>query len=355
MIKVKDIESFSSSKVKDLKDITKLVSDLKAQGKTVGLCHGGFDLLHPGHVKHFESAKTLCDILVVSITSDRFIDKRKGDGRPIIPEILRAYSIACLEFVDYVTIADYNRGTEVLEIIKPTYYIKGPDYKTKTTPGITAERAIIKKVGGAIKYTSDVKMSTSEIIDYVKRKVGKKKLLLLIDRDGTIIENVDFLGRSENWKEKVRLKEDVIGYINYLNEKYDTTNIIVTNQSGVARDLFSCGRVEEINSYVNSLLKSGGVAIDNWQYCPDADASYAKAKPTYTFNHKFVKVKTKRKPDTMMVFDGLKELGQRITDFDEIVMLGDRPDDDGGLAKNLGAKFIDVTNKNLKQLISKFE
>jgi len=194
-------KSFASNKILSYPDAIKKIAELKKKGKKVGLCHGGFDLLHPGHMKHFESAKKLCDVLFVSITSDRFVTSRKGTGRPVFPEKLRAYSAGCVEFVDYVVVSDFEKGVEVINKLKPSYYIKGPDFINKTTPGITAEREAVASVGGETKYTDDPNLSTTEIIRYVKEELDRKKLLLIIDRDGTLIDNADFLGKNKNWKD----------------------------------------------------------------------------------------------------------------------------------------------------------
>lgn len=148
---------------------TQLIARFRKQGKTIGLCHGGFDLLHPGHVKHFESAKKMCDVLVVSVTSDRFVTGRKGEGRPIFSDKLRAYMIANLRMVDYVVITDFKLGVDVINTLKPSMYIKGPDFIGKKTPGITAEREAIKSIGGTMAYTDDPKLSTTEIIEYIRK------------------------------------------------------------------------------------------------------------------------------------------------------------------------------------------
>ena len=168
MLSVDSLETYTSPKIKTLEELAPLVQRWKKEGKTVGLCHGGFDLLHPGHLTHFTSAKKLCDLLVVSITSDRFVSSRKGDGRPIFTEKLRAYAIACLEMVNYIVITDVEKAIPILEMLKPSYYIKGPDFIGKMTPGITAEREAIARVGGEMKYTNDPKLGTTEIIDYIK-------------------------------------------------------------------------------------------------------------------------------------------------------------------------------------------
>lgn len=162
---------YTSPKIIPLPRAAAKIRALKRQGKRVGLCHGGFDLLHPGHVKHFESAKNLCDVLVVSVTSDRFVTERKGQGRPIFPETLRAYMIANLSLVDWVVITDCKLGVDVIRALAPSLYIKGPDFIGKETPGIAAEREAIAAVGGTMAYTNDPKLSTTEIIERIKRMV----------------------------------------------------------------------------------------------------------------------------------------------------------------------------------------
>ena len=173
MILVKDISSFSSSKIKSESDIKVIVDEYKKNGMTVGLCVGSYDLLHPGHIKHFDSAKSLCDVLIVAVTNDIYVKKRKGINRPIFSEKLRAYSISALSSVDHVLISNYERATELLQVLQPSYYIKGFEYKNKTTPGILSEKEKIGSLGGEIKYTIDEKLSTSEIINQILKKTER--------------------------------------------------------------------------------------------------------------------------------------------------------------------------------------
>lgn len=171
MLPVKNIGQYKSGKIVPFKRAIAIISRLKSTGTKIGLCLGGFDLLHAGHIKHFEEAKKLCDVLLVSITSDRFVGIRKGSTRPIFNERLRAYMIASLEFVDYVVISNFNTGIETIKALKPSYYIKGIDYLNKNDPEIDAERKAISLVGGKIKYTECPKMSTTEIIQYIKNRI----------------------------------------------------------------------------------------------------------------------------------------------------------------------------------------
>jgi len=92
-------------KIVPLDELAQIVSQLKAEGKKVVHCHGVFDLLHPGHILHFQAARGLGDILVVTITRDAYVDK--GPGRPVFKERLRAESLAALEVIDYVAFNDW--------------------------------------------------------------------------------------------------------------------------------------------------------------------------------------------------------------------------------------------------------
>lgn len=354
MLPVTNVEVFTSSKIISLSEAAKIIKQAQTQEKTAGLCHGGFDLLHPGHIIHFESAKKICDILFVSVTSDKFVAGRKGSGRPVFSEQLRAYNIAALQCVDYVVITDFEKAVPILEFLKPSYYIKGPDFIGKTTPGITAEREAILRVGGEMKYTNDSKLSTTEIIEYIKHQLDVPEILVIIDRDGTLIHNDDFPGRNISWKQELQLNDVVVNYLVYLQTKYKTTKIVATNQAGVARGYFDCQRVEEVNNHIHNLLVQKGIKINAWEYCPDVDAKYAMLKKEIGFDSRYVKESTKRKPGPEMVFEGLAKLQKKITEFQSVVVIGDREDDDGGLAQNLKGKFIDVKWKGYEELKKEF-
>lgn len=355
MIKA-DIAHFGSDKILDLNTATKKVMEFKKADKTVGLCNGGFDLMHAGHIKHFESAKKICDCLIVAVTSDKFVTARKGSGRPVFSGALRAYSVAGVRYVDYVIISNFERATDLIKKLKPSYYIKGPDFVGKTTPGITSEREAIKAVGGEIKYTNDPKLSTTNVIKYIREKAKGGKILLGIDRDGTLIENIAFLGKERNWQEQVKLKKNVIDLLSYIQTKYDAVKIVISNQQGVARGYFGTKTVEAVNNYIDGLLKAKGIIINNWQYCPDADVKYAsrKALEGVQFDRRFIKNKTERKPGTGMLMKALRELRINISEFDKAVIIGDS-EDDMLLAKNINGAFIYVHNKSYERMRIEFD
>lgn len=170
MLPVNNIEIYSVENIVTIKDASGLIKKFKEKGKKIGLCHGKFDILHPGHVKHFESAKKLCDILFVSLTTDSFVKIWRGENRPIFNEKLRAYMIANIKSVDYAIICNFKTGMEMIYKIKPSFYIKGPDCINEDSSQINEERKAIKDVGGEIKYTKDTTLSTTGIIDYIKNK-----------------------------------------------------------------------------------------------------------------------------------------------------------------------------------------
>ena len=357
MIKEDRSENYLSSRIISIEEAARKAATLKKRNKSIGLCHGGFDILHPGHIKHFESARKMCDCLFVSVTSDKFITARKGGNRPVFSELLRAYSVASIRYVDYVIISSSEKATEIIKKIKPAYYIKGYDFINKTTPGIMAERKMIESLGGKIKYTTDQKLSTTEIIKHIKDEIRREKILIVIDRDGTLIEHVPYLGREEGWINDIKLKKDVADFLIYVQTKFDTTKIVVSNQQGVARGYFSTKTVEDINRSINALLIEKGVAIDSWQYCPDVSKDYA-AKCTETQNAKFksqfIKEKTMRKPNPEMLLIALRELQLKKSDFDRIFVIGDSQDD-ADLAKSINAQFIHAANKVYESLKREFD
>ena len=118
------------NKIQNFENISKISLKEKKNGKKIVMCHGVFDLLHIGHIKHFEKAKSLGEILIVSITADKFVNK--GPGRPSFNEIDRLESLSAIKNIDYVVINNDYTATKLIQQIKPDIYCKGPDYKNKS-------------------------------------------------------------------------------------------------------------------------------------------------------------------------------------------------------------------------------
>ena len=153
-------------KIRDLYSLPPVIEALKAAGKRVVLSHGVFDLLHVGHIWHFEQAKRMGDVLIVTITQDR--DVNKGPHRPAFPQDLRAEALAALEAVDYVAINRWPLSVETIELLKPDIYVKGSDYRSAAddiTGGIIEETDAVKRVGGEIRFTEGRTFSSSSLLN----------------------------------------------------------------------------------------------------------------------------------------------------------------------------------------------
>ena len=139
---------------------------LKKEGKTIALCHGVFDLVHPGHIIHLQQAKQMADILVVSITAAEFV--RKGPGRPYFNDEMRLKVLEALECVDYVMLSEGYTVDDIVESVEPDLYIKGEEYAKESedvTGKITAERELVEQHGGRVAYTTGQVFSSTKLIN----------------------------------------------------------------------------------------------------------------------------------------------------------------------------------------------
>jgi rfaE bifunctional protein nucleotidyltransferase chain/domain len=155
-----------SDKIRTVHELAVIVQQLKAAGQTVVHAHGTFDLLHLGHVRHLESARALGDVLVVTLTSDRFVNK--GPGRPVFAEAFRAEMLANLHHVDWVAVNDATDAVGALELIGPNIYVKGREYENlrdDVTGKITLERNAVTARGGRIHFTDQIVFSSTELIN----------------------------------------------------------------------------------------------------------------------------------------------------------------------------------------------
>jgi rfaE bifunctional protein kinase chain/domain len=160
------------NKIFSLNNLSKILLQDRNRKKIV-LCHGVFDLVHIGHVEHFRKAKSLGDILVVTITADEFVNK--GPGRPYFDTNLRQKFLSSLEMIDYVSVVNSLSAVEAIRSIRPNFYCKGRDYKDNSkdiTNKIKKEIYELKKVNGKIIYTEEVTFSSSKLIN--SEKIGLK-------------------------------------------------------------------------------------------------------------------------------------------------------------------------------------
>lgn len=136
---------------------------LRSQGKRLVQCHGCFDIVHPGHVRHLRWARAQGDALLVTITADQGINK--GPGRPLIPHDLRAENLASLDMVDAVHVVYQPTAEEILKAVTPDIYVKGREYESNNDPRFAAERNAVESAGGRVVFSSgDIVFSSSALI-----------------------------------------------------------------------------------------------------------------------------------------------------------------------------------------------
>jgi rfaE bifunctional protein nucleotidyltransferase chain/domain len=153
-------------KIRTVEELASILEQLRHSGKKIVQAHGTFDLLHIGHVRHLETASELGDVLVVTLTADKFVNK--GPGRPVFNEALRAEMLATLHYVDWVAISPEPDAVQAIELLRPDVYVKGKDYQNPegdVTGKIIAERNAVERHGGRIHFTDEVMFSSTELIN----------------------------------------------------------------------------------------------------------------------------------------------------------------------------------------------
>jgi len=153
-------------KIHEMQALGRILASEREAGRTIVLCHGVFDLLHIGHIRHLAEARTQGDVLVVSITEDAHVNK--GPHRPAFTESLRAEAIAALATVDYVTVSKFPTALEAIRTLKPSVYVKGPDYRNAAddvTGGILREEEAVAAGGGRVYYSEAETFSSSHLLN----------------------------------------------------------------------------------------------------------------------------------------------------------------------------------------------
>ena len=189
------------------------ITNLKRKGKKIVLVHGVFDLVHLGHIYYFQEAKSNGDILVVSITADKFVNK--GLNKPLFQEKERLKFLSQLSLIDFVYCNDAKDASGIIKLIKPNFYVKGPDYKKKEgdeAGNLGTELRAIKKVKGKFLTTSNVQYSSTNIIN--------KKLSY-------------FKSDDLDWLKKIRKDSTKMNYLSEFNkvlEKIKKQNVLIIGE-----------------------------------------------------------------------------------------------------------------------------
>ncbi len=152
-------------KLVDLDELARYTAEQRAAGRTVVHCHGCFDLMHPGHIKYFQAARGMGDVLVVTVSPDRFVDK--GPGRPVYNEVLRAECIAALECVDRVAVNRWPTAEKTLRLLRPDIYVKGQEFENleDKTGKIQRESDVVREIGAEMRFTHEIVFSSTQLLN----------------------------------------------------------------------------------------------------------------------------------------------------------------------------------------------
>lgn len=156
------------SKILDSAGLSKTLQKIRNSHSTavVLLCHGTFDLVHPGHLRHFKEARKFGDYLIVSVTADAYA--KKGPNHPFFNEFQRANFLAALDVIDYVHITHSESAVDVINLVRPNFYVKGPNYrspKKEMMEKLQIEIRATEKIGGEIRFTEDYTASGSMLVN----------------------------------------------------------------------------------------------------------------------------------------------------------------------------------------------
>lgn len=301
------------------RDEVKVISEqLKKEGKTIGFTSGVFDLLHRGHAEYLAEAKKLCDMLIVGVNSDSSVKLNKGPGRPLNREVDRAYLVSQLDSVDYVFVFAETNNNQNIELIQPSLYIKAGDYdRSKLT---SAPR--VEKYGGRVEIIPSAKgFSTSSLIEQIRTQTIPTQIsyeprpALFVDRDGTIIEEVDYISNPREVKLVPGAGE---GLKEFQDKGYRI--ILVTNQPGIGMGYYSQGDFFVVNREMFRALTPFKVEVQKVYFCPHSQADKCAC----------------RKPNTFMLEQAVNELN---IIKEKSVVIGDMTSDIQ-LGKTFGCKTI---------------
>src|SRR3954471_9603806 len=177
-----DLMSQYRHKIKTIEELKKILGKPPRKKKVI-MCHGVFDVVHPGHVRHLIYAKSKADILVASITADRHISK--GQHRPHVPQELRALNLAAFEMIDYVIIDKNSTPIENLALLQPEFFAKGYEYTSGPLPPKTQEEIeTLRAYALEMTFTpGDIVYSSTRLTDLAPPSIKSEKLLTFMDSE----------------------------------------------------------------------------------------------------------------------------------------------------------------------------
>ena len=254
----------------------------RPRGKSVIMCHGVFDIVHPGHLRHLLYAKEKADLLVASLTADLYITK--GNTRPYVPQDLRAANLAAFEMVDFVFIDENPTPIENILRLQPDFFAKGFEYNSEGVPAKTQEEIdAVESYGGEMVFTpGDIVYSSSALLEQHLPDLSTEKLLVLMEA-----ENTGFDDLRRVFRESAGIKVHVVGdtivdgytHTSLLGPAQKTPNLSVRHEfthhyaggaAVVARNLRSIGAEvsfstvvgdDALHEFVSAEMESMGITF----------------------------------------------------------------------------------------------
>lgn len=249
-----NIDQYCNSKIISIKEATDFSKESRNKNKVVVLCHGVFDVLHLGHIRHLTQSKKAGDYLIVSITDDDFVNK--GPDRPYFTARIRAEMLSALEIVDHVVINHAPDAIPVLQQIQPSVYAKGSEYSNPAddvTGKIREEQAIIEENGGRIIFTEDVVYSSSNLINKHFSDIYSDELNLYLQqfRQTTQFDDLHQIIEGCNSIRALIIGDAILDEYIYVHsmDKASKENLIVTRY--IDHELFAGGVFASANHMSN--------------------------------------------------------------------------------------------------------
>lgn len=239
-------------KIKDIDEVIELVGK-RPRDKKVVMCHGTFDIVHPGHMRHLFYAKQQGDILIASLTTDKHI--AKGHDRPYVPQDLRAVNLAAFEMVDYVLVDYDEKPLKNIEKIQPDFFVKGYEYSEKGVhPKTKEEMKLVESYGGEFVFSpGDIVYSSTDLLSISKPKITHDKLITLMDAENLTFDDLKSALSNINDLKVVVIGDTIVDKYSHctllgpttktptFSVKHENTNTFIGGAGIVAKHIKSLG------------------------------------------------------------------------------------------------------------------